>query len=137
MNQPNLDFKEINGKEPIGIIQLINKKDFRQINDYDKKKFKAIQALIGLSIDNTQEYSSVINIRLGMYRHLRGIIDGLRTFQTLAIPATAADALEDDSISGISYHDVETIYQSKRMIEKMIREFEQSKELLLKEIGEP
>ena len=53
LDKPDKCYKEIEHKHPIGVIQLINKTDYRQINEYDKKKFEAIQNLIGLSIDNT------------------------------------------------------------------------------------
>jgi hypothetical protein len=33
---------EFNRSLPIGILQLINKKDHQKINDYDLQKFKAI-----------------------------------------------------------------------------------------------
>ena len=97
------------------------------INDYDKRKFEAIQNLIGLSIDNTSEYNSILNIRLGMYEHMRNIIEGLRTFQTLSIPPTTSDARSDESISGISYIDIEQVYQSKQLIMTLIKEFESQK----------
>ena len=61
----------------------MNKNEYRDITDYDKRKFEAIQNLIGLSIDNTQEYNSIINIRLGMYNSMRGIIDGLKQMTDL------------------------------------------------------
>eukprot|EP00347_Sterkiella_histriomuscorum_P010193 403377247 len=55
-----------NKKLPIGVLQFTNKKDFKIINDYDKKKFYAIQNLIGLSIDNTSEIHSTINVTMGI-----------------------------------------------------------------------
>lgn len=42
LNKPDKYFKEINHNHPIGMIQLVNKKDYRQINEYDKRKFEAI-----------------------------------------------------------------------------------------------
>lgn len=135
LNRPGKTFKEINHSEPIGVIQLINKKDYKDINEYDKKKFEAIQNLLGLSINNTSEYNSILNIRLGMYEHMRNLIEGLRSFQTLSIPPTTADARSDESISGISYIDVEQIYQSKKLISTLIEEFESQKQVLFKDIG--
>jgi len=86
LNQPDKDFKEINTREPIGMIQFINKKNYKDVNEYDMKKFRAIQSLIGLSIDNTQEYSSIINIRLGLYKHTNNVIGYLKKYHTLMIP---------------------------------------------------
>lgn len=37
--------------KPIGILQLINKKNYEKIGDYDLRKFEAMQTLIGLSVD--------------------------------------------------------------------------------------
>lgn len=64
-------FNEIDRKKPLGILQLINKKDFQEITKYDKQKFEAIQGLIGLAIDNTSEQHSVLNIRLGIFERMR------------------------------------------------------------------
>lgn len=55
-----------NKEPPIAIIQFTNKKDFKVINDYDKKKFHAIQNLIGLSIDNTAEIHSTMNVTIAV-----------------------------------------------------------------------
>lgn len=70
-----------------------------------------------------------------MYEHMRGIIDGLRQFQTLQIPANAFEASQDSSLSGISYLDVEQISQSRRMIEGIISAFEAKKDGLFKDMG--
>lgn len=63
-------------KSPIGIIQFQNKEGYKQINDQDKvpinnykplqKKFYAIQELLGLSIDNTSEVHSTINVTISV-----------------------------------------------------------------------
>ena len=73
-----LKYKEIDRLLPIGILQLINKKGSGPIGEYDRKKFEAIQNLIGMSIDNTSEQHSIINIRLGLFerlKYLNGLID--------------------------------------------------------------
>ena len=46
---------KFNRSLPIGIIQLINKKNFEKIREFDIEKFEAIQNLIGLSIEQTAE----------------------------------------------------------------------------------
>ena len=56
--------------KPIGIIQLINKNHFESINEYDLKKLEALLVLIGLSIDQTSESHSVLNIRLGVHNKI-------------------------------------------------------------------
>ena len=52
--------------QPIGIIQLINKKDKRQINDHDVRKFSIIKELLGRSVYNTSETHKLINVTIGM-----------------------------------------------------------------------
>jgi len=70
---PQCKVRDIDRTHPIAIIQLINKSGSENITEQDEKKFKAIQDLIGMSIDNTSEQSSIINIRLKMYKELRRI----------------------------------------------------------------
>ena len=43
------------------------------MSDYDVLKFKSIQNLIGLSIDNTADQHSIINVRLGLYEKIDNI----------------------------------------------------------------
>lgn len=60
-------------QKPIGVIQLVNKKNFEKITDHDLKKFRAIQSLIGLSIDQVSEIHSFINIRVGVQERIDNI----------------------------------------------------------------
>ena len=46
-NSPN----KVDRTRPIGIVQFINKLNYQEINDYDIDKFKAMQSLIGYSIE--------------------------------------------------------------------------------------
>jgi len=62
---------EYDRRHPIGILQLINKEGLANISDYDIKKFKAIQNLIGLAIDKTAETHSTVNIRIGVHQRLK------------------------------------------------------------------
>jgi len=59
MNEENtkLKYHEINRLKPIGILQMINKVRHAEegITEYDRKKFEAVQNLIGMGIDNTSE----------------------------------------------------------------------------------
>ena len=59
--------------QPIGIIQLINKKGKRNIEDQDIKKFKIIQELLGRSVYNTSEIHKLINVTIGMSSMLGNI----------------------------------------------------------------
>lgn len=36
-------YTEIDCKKPLGLVQLINKKNYKEITDYDRNKFEAIQ----------------------------------------------------------------------------------------------
>jgi hypothetical protein len=53
-------------RKPTAILQLINKKDNKLINDFDIGKMLAIAPLIGSAIENASELHSVINVRLGV-----------------------------------------------------------------------
>ena len=43
LHKKKLKYTEIDCKKPLGLIQLINKKNYLEITEYDKKKFEAIQ----------------------------------------------------------------------------------------------
>ena len=58
---------------PIGIIQLINKNDFEKIDEFDIRKFNAIQDLLGLSIDKMAETHATVNIRLGIQERMKNM----------------------------------------------------------------
>lgn len=45
-------------------MQFINKKNGGQITSEDEKKFKAMQGLLGMCIDNTNEMSLTISVTL-------------------------------------------------------------------------
>ena len=49
---------------PCGIIQFINKKGGGPITIEDERKFKAMQGLLGMCIDNTNEMSLTISVTL-------------------------------------------------------------------------
>lgn len=59
--------------QPIGILQLINKNNFEEVTDADVQKFKAIQDLLGLSIDKTSETQATVNVRIGVQKNLGGM----------------------------------------------------------------
>lgn len=44
-----------------------------EITDYDRRKFESISGLIGLSIDNTSEQHTLLNIRLGMFNKIQDL----------------------------------------------------------------
>ena len=76
---------EFDRQKPIGVVQLLNKKNFKQITEYDIKKFEAMQTLLGLSIDQTAETHSTINIRIGVQNKLTNVdelIDNQVNLQT-------------------------------------------------------
>ena len=60
-------------QKPIGMIQLVNKTNFGTISEYDLRKFKAIQHLIGLSIDQVSEIHNFINIRIDVAESIDNI----------------------------------------------------------------
>lgn len=64
---------EYNRKEPIGVLQLLNKKDYQRVTDFDIRKFKAIQDLIGLSIDKVSETHSTVNMRIGIHDSVKAM----------------------------------------------------------------
>lgn len=53
-------------KKIVGILQLVNKTSEESISDFDKKKFKAFQSLIGMAVDNTAEVYTTINVTLAV-----------------------------------------------------------------------
>ena len=53
-------------RQPIGMIQFINKTDLKQIDDYDLQKVEAMGDLLGMSIDNASEHHAVINAKVGV-----------------------------------------------------------------------
>ena len=57
-------------RKPIAIFQFINKKDFKQIDQYDEDKIRAMQDLLGLSIENASEHHAVINAKIGVQEKL-------------------------------------------------------------------
>lgn len=52
---------------PCGIIQFINKKGGGPITQADEAKFKAMQGLLGMCIDNTNEMSLTISVTLDVH----------------------------------------------------------------------
>ena len=80
-NGTQVKFKDIDRNQPIGLIQMVNKVKNQPITDYDLRKFKAIQNLVGLSIDNTSEQHSIVNVRLGLYESLKGLDDMVKESQ--------------------------------------------------------
>ena len=62
-----------NKKVPVGIIQLVNKLDKRQINQEDVKRFEIIQELLGQSVTNTAEIHELINVTIGLKSSLGNI----------------------------------------------------------------
>ena len=58
---------------PIGIVQIINKKNFEKIGPVDIEKFRSLQNLIGMSIDLTSETHSVVNVRIGVQKALENM----------------------------------------------------------------
>ena len=57
-------------RKPIAIFQFINKKDFKQIDEYDEEKIRAMQDLLGHSIENASEHHAVINAKIGVQQNL-------------------------------------------------------------------
>ena len=70
ISEKKVKFNNMDREAPLGVIQLINKTGNRQITNYDKLKFEALQGLIGLSIDNASEQHSMLNIRVGIYQRM-------------------------------------------------------------------
>ena len=58
---------------PIGIVHIINKKNFEKIGPVDIEKFRSLQNLIGMSIDLTSETHSVVNVRIGVQKALENM----------------------------------------------------------------
>ena len=58
---------------PCGIIQFINKKGGALITSEDEKKFKAMQGLLGMCIDNTNEMSLTISVTLDVQDSMQKI----------------------------------------------------------------
>lgn len=54
-------------------MQFINKKDFKQITEQDMAKFRAIQQLLGLSLDNTSEVHTTMNVTISIKENFRSI----------------------------------------------------------------
>ena len=52
---------------PNGIIQFINKRGGGPITAQDEQKFKAMQSLLGMCIDNTNEMSLTISVTLNVH----------------------------------------------------------------------
>ncbi|TNV74045.1 hypothetical protein FGO68_gene12534 [Halteria grandinella] len=68
-------YPEEKGKKKIvGILQLVNKLAVEDpITEYDKKKFKAFQSLIGMAVDNTAEIYTTINVTLAVKQAFEGL----------------------------------------------------------------
>jgi hypothetical protein len=58
---------------PCGIIQFINKKGGAPITVEDERKFKAMQGLLGMCIDNTNEMSLTISVTLDVQDSMQKI----------------------------------------------------------------
>ncbi|CAI2375929.1 unnamed protein product [Moneuplotes crassus] len=56
--------------KPVGVIQLMNKKEKKPINEEDIDKFKIIQELLGRSISNTAQLHELINVTIGLKSNL-------------------------------------------------------------------
>jgi len=106
---------EYDRSHPIGILQLVNKKGFTNISDYDIAKFKSIQKLIGLAIDKTSETHSTVNIRIGVGERLKEMT-GIVKDQ----PCT-------EEAYGITTGDMIEIEETKNDIRKMIKYLEELK----------
>jgi len=59
---------------PCGVIQFINKKGSEAITAADENKFKAMQGLLGMCIDNTNEMSLTINVTLDVHAVMQRVI---------------------------------------------------------------
>ena len=51
-----------NKETPIGIVQFFNKKSKDGITEFDKERFIAIQRLLGMWVENTNEMSLIVNV---------------------------------------------------------------------------
>ena len=74
---PTPNMKE-GDKKVVGILQLVNKVNDEPITDYDRKKFKAFQELLGLAVDNTAEIYTTINVTLAVkqtFEQLQAYLD--------------------------------------------------------------
>ena len=63
---------------PCGIIQFVNKLQYQPITAQDESKFKAMQGLLGMCIDNTNEMAMTINITLDVNDVMERIKDIMR-----------------------------------------------------------
>ena len=61
-------------ERPIAIIQLINKSNLKNIDQYDIDRVNAMRDLLGHSIENASEYHSVINARVGIEESLDALV---------------------------------------------------------------
>ena len=53
-------------KTPIGLVQFFNKLGKEGITDLDQSKFDAIQGLLGMCVDNTNEMSLTMSVTHGL-----------------------------------------------------------------------
>lgn len=90
----------------------MNKRKNLPITEYDLKKFEAIQNLVGLSIDNTSEQHSIVNVRLGVYSSLKGLSDIVKETQ----------ANQDEQ--SITNKDLDNIRIQRRNLPKKIADLE-------------
>jgi transcriptional regulator with GAF, ATPase, and Fis domain len=62
-------------KSPVGVIQLVNKRNKKYINQSDIQRFEIIQELLGRSVSNTAEIHELINVTIGFKSSLGSIKD--------------------------------------------------------------
>ena len=80
---------------PCGIIQFINKKGGAMISENDKAKFEAMQGLLGMCIDNTNEMSLTISVTLDVH-------DVMQKIQSIMSRDQMQDGEQDDNEAKIS-----------------------------------
>lgn len=97
---------------PIGIIQLINKDSHARIDEYDIRKFEAIQDLIGLSIDKTSETHATVNIRIGVQERMKNMDDWIEGH------------VNSEEHYGITSADINGIQEARTEIKTMMKELE-------------
>lgn len=72
-----------NKETPNGILQFINKKNNAQITSEDEQRFKAMQGLLGMCIDNTNEMNFTINVTLDIHDVMQNITELMQKEENL------------------------------------------------------
>ena len=94
------------------MVQLINKRNFSPIDEWDIKKFQTIQDLIGLSVDKTSETHATVNIRIGVQERIRTMDELVK------------NQANTEEQYGITYQDINHIAERRPQIDSIIQEFE-------------